>query len=65
MQEIIEKSKFEKEGYSVSVKGFVTILEPKNVTKQTSGIISFGRKKVDIHKEIGDMVESRVLRKVS
>jgi len=50
----------EKQGYSVSVRGFITILEPKNLTEQTSGIITFGRE-VDVDKEIGKMIENRVL----
>ena len=44
----------------MSVRGFITILEPKNLTEQTSGIITFGRE-VDVDKEIGKMIENRVL----
>jgi len=43
----------------VSVRGFITILEPKNLTEQTSGIVTFGRE-VDVDKEIGEMVEDIV-----
>lgn len=61
MQKLFEKRELEKQGYSVSVRGFITILEPKNLTEQTSGIITFGRREVDVDKEIGEMVENRVL----
>ena len=44
----------------MSVRGFITILEPKNLTEQTSGIITFGRREVDVDKEIGEMVENKV-----
>jgi len=60
MQKLFEKKELEKQGYSVSVRGFITILEPKNLTEQTSGIITFGRE-VDVDKEIGKMIENRVL----
>ena len=60
MQKLFEKKELEKQGYSVSVRGFITILEPKNLTEQTSGIITFG-KEVDVDKEIGKMIENRVL----
>ena len=60
MQKLFEKRELEKQGYSVSVRGFITILEPKNLTEQTSGIITFGRE-VDVDKEIGKMIENRVL----
>jgi hypothetical protein len=41
-------------------------LEPKNLTEQTSGIITFGREvEVDVDKEIGEMIEDRVLPQVS
>ena len=43
----------------MSVRGFITILEPKNLTEQTSGIVTFGRE-VDVDKEIGEMVEDIV-----
>lgn len=59
MQKLFEKKELEEQGYSVSVRGFVTILEPKNLTKETSGIITFG-KEVDVDKEIGEMIENRV-----
>ena len=59
MQKLFEKKELEKQGYSVSVRGFITILEPKNLTEQTSGIITFGRE-VDVDKEIGEMVENKV-----
>lgn len=49
----------------MSVKGFITILEPQNLTEQTSGIVTFGRREVDVDKEIGEMIENRVLPKVS
>lgn len=68
MQKLFEKSELEKQGYSVSIKGFITILEPKNLTEQTSGIITFGREvevDVDVDKEIGEMIEDRVLPQVS
>lgn len=65
MQKLIEKRELEKHGYSVSVKGFITILEPKNLTEQTSGIVTFGRREVDVDKEIGEMIEDRVLPEVS
>jgi len=61
MQKLFKKKELEKQGYSVSVRGFITILEPKNLTEQTSGIITFGRREVDVDKEIGEMVENRVL----
>jgi hypothetical protein len=64
MQKLFEKRELEKQGYSVSIKGFITILEPKNLTEQTSGIITFGRE-VDVDKEIGEMIEDRVLPEVS
>ena len=60
MQKLFEKRDLEKQGYSVSVRGFITIVEPKNLTEQTSGIITFGRK-VDVDKEIGEMIEDRGL----
>ena len=60
MQKLFEKKELEKQGYSVSVRGFITILEPKNLTEQTSGIITFGRE-VDVDKEIGKMIENRLL----
>jgi len=60
MQKLFEKRELEKQGYSVSVRGFITILEPKNLTEQTSGIITFGRREVDVDKEIGEMVENKV-----
>lgn len=66
MQKLFEKRELEKQGYSVSIKGFITILEPKNLTEQTSGIITFGREvEVDVDKEIGEMIEDRVLPQVS
>jgi hypothetical protein len=66
MQKLFEKSELEKQGYSVPIKGFITILEPKNLTEQTSGIITFGREvEVDVDKEIGEMIEDRVLPQVS
>ena len=60
MQKLFEKKELVKQGYSVSIRGFITILEPKNLTEQTSGIITFGRE-VDVDKEIGKMIENRVL----
>ena len=66
MQKLFEKRDLEKQGYSVFVRGFITILEPKNLTEQTSGIITFGREvEVDVDKEIGEMIENRVLPEVS
>lgn len=46
------------------VRGFITILEPTNLTEQSSGIITFGKKEVDVDKEIGEMIEDRVLPEV-
>ena len=60
MQKLFEKRDLEKQGYSVFVRGFITILEPKNLTEQTSGIITFGRREVDVDKEIGEMIENIV-----
>lgn len=61
MEKLFEKKELEKKGYSVFVRGFVTILEPMNLTEQSSGIITFGKKEVDVDKEIGDMIENRAL----
>ena len=60
MQKLFEKRDLEKQGYSVFVRGFITILEPKNLTEQTSGIITFGRREMDVDKEIGEMIENIV-----
>ena len=55
MQKMFGKEELEKQGYSVSIKGFITIVGPKNLTERTSGIITFGRK-VDVDSEIGEMI---------
>ena len=60
MQKLFEEKELEQKGYFVSIRGFVTILEPKNLTEQTSGIITFGRE-FDVDREIGEMVEARNL----
>ena len=60
MQRIFKKTGLEKQGYSFSTRGFVTILEPKNLTEETSGIIQF-KKEIDVDEEIGEMIEDRVL----
>ena len=60
LQNMFEKAELEKQGYSVSIKGFITIVGPKNLTERTSGIIAFGRKKVDVDSEIGEMIEDRI-----
>jgi hypothetical protein len=65
MQKLFEKRELEKQGYLVSVRGFITVLEPKNLTEQTSGIITFGRREVDVDKEIGEMIENRILPEIS
>jgi hypothetical protein len=56
---MLEKADWEKQGYSVSVKGFITVVGPKNLTERTSGIITFGRK-LDVDSEIGAMIEDRI-----
>ncbi len=61
MEKLFEKKEFEKRGYSVFVRGFITILEPMDLTEQSSGIITFGKREVDVDKEIGEMIEDRVL----
>ena len=58
-QKMFEKAELEKQGYSVSIKGFITIIGPKNLTERTSGIITFGRT-VDVDSEIGEMIEDRI-----
>ena len=65
MQKLFEKRELEKQGYLVSVRGVITVLEPKNLTEQTSGIITFGRREVDVDKEIGEMIENRILPEIS
>lgn len=64
MEKLFEKEELEKRGYSVFVRGFITILEPTNLTEQSSGIITFGKREVDVDKEIGEMIEDRVLPEV-
>jgi hypothetical protein len=64
MQKMFGKEELEKQGYSVSIKGFITIVGPKNLTERTSGIITFGRK-VDVDSEIGEMIEDRISPEVS
>jgi len=58
MQKLFEQNELEREGYSVSIRGFITILEPTDLTKETSGIITFN-KQIDVDKEIGEMIEDR------
>ena len=64
MQKMFGKEELEKQGYFVSIKGFITIVGPKNLTERTSGIITFGRK-VDVDSEIGEMIEDSISPEVS